>query len=230
LTIFKYALRRGLLNPASLIVNCSLPLLLIILNVDFDFGGEPNRGLFLVAMLIMYGGFSMARSIQLDKMDGTIIRILAGPISMYSYLVQNFLSAMVPMTVLSVLIGVLGVVLHSWEITFAVALTLCYIFLAASSIGLSFLWSCIFKNKEVSAVALSIFITTIAFVGGLFIPLALLPNPLRLFGALFPAHWAARAMETMISYGMNMNFWLSLLAVSLFTVAYLLYGSKRRII
>jgi len=200
------------------------------MNVGLGMTQGPNRLLFLIALMIIFGAFFMARSIQQDKMDGTIIRILAGPVTMRSYLVQNFLSAMIPMAVLSVLIGVLGLALNGWELYFAAGITLCYIFLTASSVGLSFAWSCLFKDKEASYAVLSVLITAVATVGGLMIPLSVLPNALRIIGTIFPAQWAARAIESLMEYGLNGQFWLSMLAMFLFTVAYLLYGGKRRII
>ena len=232
MTVFKYALLRGLKSPASLILNCALPLLLVIRNQPIEFGmpGGPNRMPFLVALLIIFGGFYIARSIQIDKMDGTIIRILAGPVTMTSYLVQNFLSAMIPMTVLSILIGVLGFAFNGWELYFAAGLTICYIFLAASSIGLSFVWSCLFKDKESSSAVFAVVMTAVATLSGLMIPFALLPNFLQYIGALFPAQWANRSMEALIDYGVNMHFWLGILAMFLFTVAFMLYGGKRRLI
>ena len=232
MTVFKYAMRRGFTSPASLILNCAMPLILIITNgaIDTEAGNFFNPGIMLAAMMIMYGGFMMARSIQLDKLDGTITRILAGPITMRSYLVQNFFSAMVPMTALSAIIGVVGIVRHNWDINFAIGIALCYAFLAASSIGLSFVWSCIFKDKEASVAVFSVLITMMAILGGLMVPLSILPDFLRRIGAIFPAHWAARGMETMMQYGMNREYWLSIAAMFLFTVAFLLYGGKRRII
>jgi len=233
LTVFKYAFMRGIKSPASLILNCVMPLALIILNPTMGFGplgGEQNRLPFLVALLIIFGGFYIARSIQIDKMDGTIIRILAGPVTMRSYLVQNFLSAMIPMTVLSLLIGVLGFTIHSWDLYFAVGLAVCYIFLAATSIGLSFVWSCLFKDKEASSAVFAVLITAVASLSGLMIPFALLPNFLQYIGAMFPAQWANRSLDALVVYGMNMHFWLGILAMFLFTVAFLLYGGKRRLI
>jgi len=225
---------RGLKSPASLILNCALPLLFVIRGQPIQFGalglGGPDRMPFLVALLIIFGGFYIARSIQIDKMDGTIVRILAGPITMRGYLVQNFLSAMIPMTVLSVLIGVLGLTLHGWELYFAAGLAICYIFLAATSIGLSFVWSCIFKDKEASSAVFAVMLTAVATLSGLMIPFALLPNFLQYIGALFPAQWANRSLEALLEYGLNMHFWLGILAMFLFTVAFILYGGKRRLV
>jgi len=210
-----------------------MPLLLVILNPSMGFGpinADQNRMPFLVALLIIFGGFYIARSIQIDKMDGTIIRILAGPVTMRSYLVQNFLSAMIPMTVLSILISVLGIILHSWEMYFAVGVMLCYIFLAATSIGLSFVWSCIFKDKEASSAVFAVLLTAVASLSGLMLPMSMLPRPIQYLGAIFPAQWANRALEALFEYGLNGMFWLGILAMFLFTVAFLLYGGKRRLI
>ena len=232
MTVFKYAMRRGFTSPASLILNCAMPLILIIWNgnIDPETGGIFGTAIFMTAMMIMFGAFMMARSIQLDKLDGTIVRILAGPVTMRSYLVQNFFSAMIPMTVLSAIIAAVGVLLHSWEISFAVGLALCYALLAATSIGLSFVWSCLFKDKEASVAVFSVLITLMATLGGLMIPISIMPDMMRRIGMVFPAHWAARGVYVLASHGMNGEYWLSLLAMFLFTVAFLLYGGKRRLI
>jgi len=224
---------RGIKSPASLILNCAMPLALIILNPNVGFGplaGEQDRLPFLVALMIIFGGFYISRSIQIDKMDGTLIRILAGPITMRSYLIQNFLSAMIPMTLLSILIGVLGYALNGWELTFAVGIAICYTFLAATSIGLSFVWSCLFKDKEASSAVFAVLITTISTLSGLMIPFGFLPRFLQYIGALFPAQWANRSLEALMDYGLSTHFWLGILAMVLFTIAFLLYGGKRRLV
>lgn len=232
LTIFKYSLRRGFFSPVSLVANCGLPLFILIFGMDFEMGDYGHsRGYFLLAMVLMFGAFFMARGIQNDKIDGVVIRVLAGPVTMFNYLVQNFFAAMVPMVGLCAIIGVLGVMLHGWGIPFAVGLAICYSFLAATSIGLSFVFSCWFKDKEVSTSVFTVVITFVAFLGGFTFPLSLLPAPLFYAGALFPAHWTSLAIENLLDYGFSARmYWLSLLAMFLFAVAYILYGGKRRII
>jgi len=236
LTVFKYAFMRGIKSPMSIIVNIAIPLFLLIFLYDTQdpleaaVGGNQNRTLFFIGMLVMYGAFVMARSIQIDKRDGTVVRILAGPITMRAYLIQNFLSSMIPMTVLSLIIGAIGLIQHNWTIEYAGGVVLIYFFLSATSIGLSFVWSCLFKDKETSTAVLSVLITFVATLGGLMIPLRFLPDALQFIGALFPAYWAARGLESLMDYGMNTQFWLGILAMFLFTVAYILYGGRRRIV
>jgi len=223
---------RGLKSPATLILNGALPLF-VIFNagyVDFSNPMEFHTGLFLSALMVMLGAFYMARGIQLDRIDGTLIRILAGPVTMRSYLIQNFFSAMIPTTGMSVLIGVVGFARHGWGVEFAAGVALCYAFLGGTSIGLSFVWAALFKNKEASVAAFVIVVNLLATVGGLMMPLSILPVFLRRFGALFPPHWAARGLENLINYGMNGQFWISLAVMLLFAGIYILYGSKRRIV
>jgi len=227
MTVFKYAMKRGFMNPTSLVINCVFPLAVVILMFGDGSGG---RGYYMLAMALMFGAFFMSAGVQNDKLQGVITRIMAGPITMRNYLLQNLLAAIVPMLGLIVILCALGMILHDWGLTFAIGLAVCYAFLAITSIGLSFVWSCLFKDKEASTIAFSFIMMFVALISGLMIPLSLLPTPIFYAGALFPAHWATRAIENLVEYGSFTGmYWLSILAMFLFAVAYLLYGGKRRI-
>ncbi|MCL2227720.1 MAG: ABC transporter permease [Oscillospiraceae bacterium] len=228
MTIFKFALKRGFFSPAALILNLALPLLLmIVMRAD----GLGDQGLFLIAMAVMFGGFFMAKGIQNDRMEGVLLRILSGPVTMRSYLIQNLLGAAVPMLGLSIVIGIFGVVIHDWNMTFAVGMVICYALLAATSIGLSFVWSSLFKSKESSSGAFSAVMTLVSALGGFFVPLNLMPDVLFYLGTLFPAHWASRGIQILIDYGeFTQMYWFSLLAMLLYAAVYILFGAKRRLI
>jgi len=240
ITVFKYALYNGATKPVSAIVNSVGPLMLVIFadRISGAFGGDEVTMLIvfnLLAYIIMLGAFLMANSIQKDKMEGVLTRILAGPITLRSYLVQNFFAAMIPMTIISVIVGALGYILHDWDTTATIGVVIVYIVLSASSIGLSFVWSCLFSGseggKEASLSGISVLLTLSGLLGGLMLPLAILPTVAYYAGTLFPAHWAARSIEQLILYGEFTNmYWLGILAVAMFTVAFLLFGSKRRMV
>ncbi|MCL2603741.1 MAG: ABC transporter permease [Defluviitaleaceae bacterium] len=232
MTIFWYALRRGLTRPVSLALNSILPITFISVANSEAFGTGPEaRGYFFVSYVILFGAFMMAGSIQADRIDGVLTRILAGPITFRNYLMQNFFAGLAPMVVLSAILGVIGILRHGWDLPFAGLVVLTYIMLSATSIGLSFVWSCFFKDREASTVAFSLILTLMAFLGGMLIPLSMMPATIRHIGALFPAHWAARAFEELIAYeGATAQYWTSILALALFSAALILYGSKRRIV
>jgi len=231
MTIFKYALYNGVTKPLSLILNSVVPLILVIFSDRVDFFGVNDVAFYLLGFVIMYGAFLMANSIQKDKMEGVLVRILAGPVTLRSYLAQNFLAAIVPMIAVSAIVGLLGHLLHDWNATLAVGLVLVYVFLSATSIGLSFVWSCLFKDKEASLSGISIVITLSALVGGFMIPLSVFPDPIYYVGMITPVHWASRAIEQLLLYSEFTNmFWLGLLAMAMFSLAFVLYGSKRRLV
>jgi len=229
LTVFKHALYNGVSKPISLIINSVVPLGLVIFSDRINaFGATAYT---LLGFIIMYGAFLMANSIQKDKVEGVLTRILAGPITLRSYLIQNFFAAILPMAFVSAIIGLLGFLIHDWDSVFTIGLVLVYIFLSATSIGLSFVWSCLFKDKEASLSGISVVITMTALLGGFMIPLQFLPDPIYYIGMITPAHWASRAIEQLQQYGeFTQMYGLGLLALTLFTIAFILYGSKRRLV
>jgi len=233
MTVFKYALRRGLASPMSLVLNSLVPIALTVFSNRINFMGLGDTGIqfYLLAFTIMFGAFLMANSIQKDKIEGVITRILAGPVTLRSYLAQNFLAAIIPMSVVSLIVGVLGYVLHNWGLTLTVGMILVYILVSASSIGISFVWSCLFKDKEASLSGISVLLTTTALIGGFMMPLSMLPVVPYYIGMAFPAHWASRSIEQLVVYNEFTNmYWLGLLATGLFTIVFILYGSKRRLV
>ena len=231
MTVFKYALYNGVTKPLSLIMNSVVPIGLALFADRVNVFGADNVVFFLLAFVIMYGAFLMANSIQKDKVEGVLTRILAGPVTLRSYLIQNFLAAIIPMIAVSAIIGAIGHVIHDWEVLFTIGLVLVYIFLSATSIGLSFVWSCLFKDKEASLSGISVVITMTALLGGFMIPLSMFPDPIYYIGMITPAHWASRAIEQLLTYNEFTNmYWLGLLALAMFTIAFVLYGSKRRLV
>lgn len=232
LTVFKGAMRRGFLTPFSIIINCVVPLGLILFANNASFFGPDDFGrvFYMTAMAIMWGAFTMAKAIQQDKASGVIYRILSGPVTMRSYLLQNFFAALVPMSILSGIIGAISFLVHDYTLTVAVGVILCYILLSATSIGLSFAWSCIFKDAEASAVGVSMILTIVGTIGGFIVPLSILPNVLYYIGAISPAHWASRAIEEILAYGFSHTYWLALGALTMFAALFILYGSKRRMV
>ena len=134
------------------------------------------------------------------------------------------------MTALTVVIGVLGITLHGWTLSFAAAAVLLYVLLAATSVGLSFVWSIWFKDKETSYTTFSFVLTLMGFIGGMFLPLSIMPPVVRNIGSVIPAQWAVRGLEELLEHGVTVHYWLYMAALVLFAAALLLYGSRRRIV
>ena len=231
MTVFKYALLRGVRSPMSIVVNFGLPLFLIFIRSLWEGEGVALQdGFTLVAVVLMFGSFLVARGIMSDRQDGTVTRILAGPTTTFRYLAQNLLACMVPLAASIAAVMAIGYVLYDWHLSFAFALMLCYTMFAAASVAFSFAWSCLFKSREIGFSIFSVVAMFMAALGGLLIPLEFMPDILRYFGAVFPAYWAAFGLDALLAYGVAGQYWLALAAMALFAAAFLLYGGKRRII
>ena len=230
MTIFRFALIKGLRNPATLLFNCILPILLILVRPLWT--GENFLSGFGLLLLVIWGGsFLMAQGTLNDRESGAITRILSTPTSMRSYLVQNLLAYMVPLTVQIALIAVLGTVLYDWSLALAFGVFLCYTVFTIASVTMSFAWNCLFKRKESSFASFSAMVTFGSMLSGAWIPLANLPAALQYIGAIFPAYWGMRGIDSLVELGtMGTDYWMGLGAMALFSIAFLLYGGKRRMI
>ena len=231
-TIFKYALLRGLRTPVALLTMLAIPLAVILFRGmwltpydEIHFGGMYTLGI-----LMMVNAFVMARGILTDRQEGTIVRILSGPTTNLRYLTQNLMACMVPIMAQILIIFGLGSILYGWGLSLTLGMMLCYTMFSLASVGLSFAWSCLFKNKEMSYSAFSVVGMLMGALGGLIMPQDWLPTWLYRAGMLFPPHWLVRGMNTLTQYGLTGWFWLSMAALALFTAAFLLFGGKRRFI
>jgi|GEM_PF-323637 len=228
LTVFKYALLRACRNPMSLILNAALPLVVIFIPGLWQ-GKEPF-GFSMIGIALMYGSFSAARGILNDKLDGTITRILTSPITSLRYLAQNLMAAMTPLMSQILAVGIIGGMLYGWKTGFALSIMLIYWLFAAASVAFSYAWSCLFKEKEISYAIFSVLMSLVAMVGGFFIPLAILPEALRYIGALFPAFWVSNGILYLQGGNAMGTYWISIAAIIMFSILYMVFGSKRRII
>jgi len=230
MTIFRYALIKGMRNPATLILNCIAPIVLVLLRPLWT-DEHMLSGFGILVMLIWGGAFLMAQGTINDRACGALTRILAAPVSMRDYLAQNLLAYMVPLTVQVALISILGTILYGWSATLALGLFLCYTVFTIASVTLSFAWNCLFKRKESSFSTFSALITFGTALSGVLIPRDILPAVLSYVGAIFPAYWAISSIDALIYTGsINSDYWLGLGALILFSLAFLLYGGKRRMV
>ena len=233
LTIFRFAILKGLRNRTTLIFNCVLPIVLILIRPMWVNGGVigGNLASFGILLMTMWGGaFLMSQGILNDRVSGSIVRILSAPVTTLNYLSQNLLAYMVPLTIQTAVVSILGMILYDWSIQFAIALFACYTVFTISAISLSFAWNCLFKTKETSFSSFSALITFGIFLSGGLIPVEMFPGPLQYAGAVFPAFWAVRGIRVFFDYGFSFDYFTSLAAMAVIAAICLLYGGKRRIV
>lgn len=227
MTIFRFALIRSLRKRMTLIALCAVPLAMILIRPLWI--SENGFGFSFYGIAILYAAFLLVRSIMTDRISGTVVRIFAAPVTAFQYLLQNLLGFLLLLTLQIVLVTSLGAVLYGWGVAAAGQFMLGYILFAATSVAFSLAWNSLFRSKEMSDGVFSVVVSVMALLGGVFIPISMLPDFLQKMGMLFPTYWLSNALLAVQNGYMGQEFWLSVVMLLLFTVAFLLFGSKRRL-
>lgn len=227
MTIFRFALMRGLRKKSTLAALCAVPLAMVFIRPLWM--PENGMGFPLYGMIIMFAAFSLVRLIMTDRVTGTVVRIFAAPVTTLQYLSQSLFAFWLMLGVQTVGMVAIGAALYQWGFGMSIRLVLCYTVFALASIAFSLAWNSLFRSKVMSDAVFSLVISLTALLGGIFIPITMLPDTLRKIGMLFPTYWLSNALLLIQGQGSSGDYWLSIMIMLLFSAAFLLYGSKRRL-
>lgn len=227
MTIFYYTFIRVLRNKQTFFVITLIPLIMIFIPMLWKEGSL--LGLTLYGIIILYGSFLLTKSIMTDRVNGTVIRIFSAPVKTSKYLCQTLLAYSILLTFQISLIIFVGKLLYNWELILALQLFLCYTVFATTSIGFSLAWNSLFRSKVMSDSVFSVVISLMSILGGIFIPISLLPDMFKRLGMLFPTYWLSNALINLYENKDLQNYVLSIGILILFTVLYIIFGSKRRL-
>jgi len=226
--IFKFALTRAFRNVFTLIITAILPIGAVLIRPMWE-DGAVNSFMF-IALLLMIGAVLLSNNILKDKVDGVIPRILLGPVTMTNYLFQNLLACMIPLTIQSFLIGILGILRYDWTLSFGLALGLSYTLFSVAMTALCFSFYALFREKEAGNMGILAVTMLAALLGGLTIPTSLLPITAQRLGALLPPHWIGRSIYSLNTGEIVLEFWIYQGILVLFAVIFLLFGGKKRMV
>lgn len=227
MTIFHFTLIRSLRIKSTLIALTLIPLIMILIRPFWY--SEQNTGPNLYGMVILYGAFVLVRAIMNDRVTGTITRILAAPVTTFQYLFQNLLAYLLLLTVQIFVIICIGTFLYKWHFVFSLKQFLCYTIFAATSISFSLAWNSLFRSKLLSDGVFSVVVSLMTLLGGVYFPIDMLPDFLKKIAMLFPNYWLSNAIFHMQNeQGFN-NYLISIAALLLFAISYLIFGSKKRL-
>ena len=226
MTVFRFTLIKSMKNPFTLLFTCVMPVALIFVMPLWRDGA--TAGFTLMLMAVWVGAFKISQGVLSDKQEGTIVRIMAAPITMLGYLWQSLLAFMVPLAAQIALISALGFWLHGWGLAFALLIALAYLVFTVSAVALGFAWSCLFKHMETSQSVFTALITFAMALSGGFVPLALLPLPLQYVGAVTPSFWAVRGLLELVEHGaFTRGYANALLWMGVIAAVCLAFGAKR---
>lgn len=227
MTIFRFVIIRSLRRRSMLISMCALPIAMAFMSPMWDL--ETGSGIGFYGMIIMFCAFSLSQFIMNDRVNGTAVRIFSAPITTFQYLSQNLLAFWIILSVQITLVIGLVSFLHNWDTLMSAYIAFAYIVFATSCIAFSLAWNSMFRSKLMSTGVFSIIISFMAILGGIFVPIETLPNTFRIIGMIFPTYWLSSSMNIILNQEITVQFWMYIGIMLLFSIAFLLYGSKRRL-
>ncbi len=227
MTIFRFALIRSLRKKSTLVSLVVTPPAMIFLRPLWVV--DDGIGFSFYGLLLMIAAFSLVRLVMADRVAGTAVRIFAAPVTTLRYLSQNLLAFLLILGAQTGLMIIAGVALYRWEAGMASLLALSYIVFTASAIAFSLAWNSLFRSKATADGIFSLVASFMALLGGIFIPISIMPEILQKIGMIFPTYWLSNSLLFLQSRGSDGEYWFSILIMFLFSTAFLLYGSKRRL-
>nr|WP_257391668.1 ABC transporter permease [Halalkalibacter krulwichiae] len=146
------------------------------------------------------------------------------------YLWQNLLAYSVILTAVNLIFVILGVMVHGDSIPSPALLFIIYTVFSMTALGFSLAWYSLFRNKEAAFSILGGIIILMAMLGGVMWPVEMMPDYLQRAVMLLPTYWVAEA-TILVSYGAPMKeLVIPLVLMILFGIAFLLLGSRRRLL
>ena len=227
--IAKYTLIRFFKKPLGLGIACVLPLILMFIP-DLWEDRAALGGFSLVTFVVMASSFITSQVILTDRLEGALTRIMMAPVSRLQYLCEVLLACMLPLMVQIMLVSGAGMILHGWSVGFTLLLLLAYSLFAAASVALAFMFYSFMKSKDASTAGLSIMLTLMATIGGMFMPVTLFPQPIQWMARVTPSFWVVEGYGQLMTYDIPTSaYWLSLGVLAGFTLLFLMVGGQKKI-
>jgi ABC-2 type transport system permease protein len=228
MTILRFALKRAFRSPANILLLCVVPAGVVFLPAVEGQDWTLPIGFHFYGMVVMFAAFLMVRSIVEDRLSGALVRIGASPVSHLRYLAENLLAYGVLLMIQNALIVGLGVLVHGSRIPSPFLLFVAYFCFSLTSISFALAWCSLFGRRDVAYGTLSSVIMILGMLGGFYWPTEIMPDFMRRIAPVTPCYWMIAAADVLQKGGPAWRFALSLAVMLLFTVAFLLVGSRRR--
>lgn len=226
--IFKFALKRYFRQPSNIIFLLILPMILVFLP---ELVWPPiAMGFQYYGVLLLFIATKLTSIILDDRTRKTTLRISVAPITHFQYLWQNLLAYSVLLTGVNVLVVLMGVLYHGENLVSPILLLIVYTFFSMAAIGFSLAFYGIIRNKEAASALLTGVIALISMLGGVFWPIQIMPVFIQRMAMFFPTYWYSEGIIRVAYGGSLVDIALPLIMMSMFTIVFLIFGSRRDII
>ncbi|MCW3490182.1 ABC transporter permease [Dethiobacter alkaliphilus] len=226
MTIFYFVFKRFFRKIVS---NALLLLLLPLITVFMPVGEwyPLPQGFHLYALVIMFIAARVSGIIMDDRMNRTLLRIEAAPVTHFQYLWQNLLAYTLILSLSNLLVVVSGLFVHGEALISPLLIFVLYTFFSVAVLGFCLAWYSLFRNKEAAFALLSGVVTLIAMLGGVMWPVQAMPDYMQRAVMLLPTYWLTEGLLE-VSFGANLFDLSQPIGIMLLqAIAFLLVGSRR---
>jgi ABC-2 type transport system permease protein len=226
MTVFLYTLKRSFRSPLNLILICVVPLGLVFIP---RFGvWEMPFGFHLYSELVFFIAFFLIRAVAEDRGSGILTRIAAAPVTHFQYLSQTLLAYACLLLAQNTLMVFGGVLFYGEGLGRPLRLLAAYWTFSLTTLAFCLALCSLIRAREVAYSSCSFLIVLFAAIGGSLWPTTTMPALLKRLSMVSPIYWLHNAIR--VVPGEGDQFVLSLAVMLLLTLAFLLAGSKRRMV
>ncbi|KMK77925.1 ABC transporter permease [Alkalihalobacillus pseudalcaliphilus] len=228
MTVFYYAFKRSIANKTNLFFLFLFPVILIFFP-SAEYWPHLPYGYQYFGLFLMFISLKLTGLILEDRMRGVVKRLAVAPISHLRYLTQNLIAYFIILVIqCGILIG--GGVLIGLELYQPFWLFILFVCFSLSAIGFSLMWISFFRSREMSMIIFVSVISLIAVLGGVMIPIELMPDVLQKVAIVFPTYWLAAGLDWVVFGDQGVKDFLAINGMLiLFTILFLIIGSARKL-
>lgn len=228
MTIFYYAFKRSIANKTNLVFLALFPIILIFFPTA-EYWPHLPYGYQYFALFNLFISLKLTGLLLEDRMRGVVKRLAVAPITHFRYLTQNLCAYFIILAMQCILL-IGGGVLVGHELYQPFWLFVLFISFSLSSIGFSLMWISFFRNREMSMITFVSVISLIAVLGGVIVPLELLPDILKKISIVLPTYWLAEGIDWVVFGSQGMMKFLAINGMLLlYTFLFLIIGSTRKL-
>ena len=227
MTIFKYVFKRTLQGKLDILMLLVLPIISVFISTETWISIPLGFQLYGILLLILAS--KLCKTLMEDREKKVVLRISAAPITHLRYLGENLLAYTVILTAINGLVVALGVIRYGAEVIQPLEMFLLFTAFSSAAIGLSIAWYALFQSLETAYSILGGLYIALAMLGGMFWPIEIMPETVQRVAQILPTYWFAHGMRQIAFEGFNKDFIFTLGLLFLFSIAFTLLGSRRRL-
>ncbi|ADU29561.1 ABC transporter permease [Evansella cellulosilytica] len=227
MTVFTFVFKRFFRKKSNFIYLLLLPIGVVFLP-EAEWPAIP-LGFQYYGVVLLFLASKLGAIILEDRTDNVLIRMSVSPITHFRYLWENLLAYSIILTSVNIIAIIIGVMYHGNAVPSPILLFIIYSIFSMTALGFSLAWYSLFRNRETAFAIIGIIVILMAMLGGVMWPVELMPDVLQRVVMLLPTFWYAEAMHLLSLEEPMGKIMIPLIMMILFSIAFLLIGSRRRI-